>query len=197
MRLLGPPGLDSSSESAGPIFPRSVRVETPPLPRCWQSRWRFRSAATSLRCLEDTYLSELRTRWTMHNWTRVCGNTVSIASGSPASPSRHPMKQSCMPRLCNCVKTESQKRAPSFSDIHIPSNSFCPSIVTPNARETALLVTRHGSHARITHETIHVQDGVQWLSRAILRTLVRASMTSSVTFEINVGETSTPYNPWS
>lgn len=71
---------------------------------------------------------------TMHSCTVVCGNTASIASGNPFSPSTQAMKMSCTPRLRSSVTTCSQNLAPSVWASHTPSTSFSPLIVMPMAR---------------------------------------------------------------
>ena len=70
--------------------------------------------------------------------TVASGNTASIASGNPFSPSTTAIRTSCTPRAFNSFITPSQNFAPSFAAVHIPKISFRPSAVTPIARCTAL-----------------------------------------------------------
>src|SRR5215471_13845261 len=53
----------------------------------------------------------------MHNCTWACGNTVSIASGNPFSPSTQAMNTSFTPRLFSSVNTCSQNLAPSCAEV--------------------------------------------------------------------------------
>jgi hypothetical protein len=61
-------------------------------------------------------------------------------------------------------------RAPSFSEIHMPKSSFCPSSVIPSTRYTArfedALVFSH-----FAHQAIDRDDGIQRLQGPVLRTL--------------------------
>src|SRR5574344_2199597 len=84
---------------------------------------------------------------TMHNCTTALGNTASMASGKPLSPSTQAMKMSCTPRLRSSVTTCSQNLAPSVWASHRPSTSFSPAMVMPMA------ILRHFTKKNVQHPT--------------------------------------------
>ena len=70
----------------------------------------------------------------MHVCTVVCGNTASIASGNPLSPSTQQIRMSLTPRCRSSLRTCIQNFAPSVSWNHMPEHVRSPSIVIANAR---------------------------------------------------------------
>jgi hypothetical protein len=62
-----------------------------------------------------TYLRLLRIRCTMQVCTIVAGNTASIASGNPLSPSTQAIRMSLTPRCLSSERTCIQNFAPSVS----------------------------------------------------------------------------------
>src|SRR6476660_8452330 len=100
----------------------------------------------------------------MHNCTWACGNTVSIASGNPFSPSTQAMNTSFTPRLFSSVNTCSQNLAPSCAEVHSPSTSLRPSRSIPN-RHVHRPVLHLALMPHLHHQRVQEQHGIQWLQR--------------------------------
>ena len=66
----------------------------------------------------------LRTRCTIQSCTCVSGNTLSMASGNPLSPSTQAIRMSFTPRVYSAVRMASQNLASSCSIAQLPWYSF-------------------------------------------------------------------------
>ena len=64
-----------------------------------------------------------------------------MALRKPVKLSTHAIKISLTPRLWISVSTDNQNFAPSLGEIHIPTNSLYPSILTPKAKYKDLFIT--------------------------------------------------------
>lgn len=130
--------------------------------------------------------------YAIHTCTWVFGNTVAMASGNPLKPSTQAINTSLTPRFFSSVNIDSQNLAPSFSDIHSPSNPSWPWLLTPSATvdrfvDDALVL------ADFDHDTIQVQNRIDGVQRRVCHSTTLSS-TASVTWDTRAGEMSAPYS---
>src|ERR1017187_5052255 len=114
-----------------------------------------------------------------------------MACGKPFNPSTQAMNISSTPRVFKSLSTLSRNLAPSLALVHNPSTSLWPSMVIPMATWTARFCTVPSSRiltTRASRYTIGYTASSGRFCQA--RT---SSSTASVTLEMRVGLTSTPY----
>ncbi len=124
--------------------------------------------------------------------TIVCGNTASIASGKPFSPSQQMMNASATPRFLSSVITFSQNFAPSVVSIHMPQH-FLLALEADAQRQVHVLVLHLPLLADLQHDRVQVDHRPDRIQRPACH-FVTSSTTASVTAEISDGEISVPYS---